>query len=54
MGGIQEEVKQLREAMVMQARFDERLIALQREVADLRHGKGFITNDNNHEKPKHG
>jgi hypothetical protein len=41
---MQAEIAKMREAMVMQARFDERLMALQREVTELRHGKGFVKN----------
>ena len=39
---IQTEIKELKNAMVMYGRLDERLIALQREVTELKHGKGFI------------
>lgn len=40
--GIQIEIKEMRKLAEAQARFDERLIALQREVTELRHGKGFV------------
>ena len=41
---LRKEISQLREVLVTMGRFEERLIALQREVTELRHGKGFIAN----------
>lgn len=43
---ISDEVKELKNVLVSMARFDERIIALQKEVADLRHGRGFIEEKN--------
>lgn len=40
--GIQVEIKEMRKIAEAQARLDERLIALQREVTELRHGRGFV------------
>jgi hypothetical protein len=40
--GVQVELNAMRRIAETQARFDERLISLQREVTDLRHNKGFI------------
>lgn len=42
---IASEVKELKNVLISMARFDERIIALQKEVSELRHGKGFIAND---------
>jgi hypothetical protein len=39
---IQAEIKELKNAMVMFGRLDERIIALQREVTELKHGKGYV------------
>jgi hypothetical protein len=42
MEGMQTEIKELKNAMIMFGRLDERLIALQREVTELKHGRGFV------------
>jgi hypothetical protein len=39
---IQSEVKELKNVLITMGRFDERLIAMQKEVTELRHGIGFI------------
>jgi hypothetical protein len=39
---IQAEIKELKNAMVIFGRLDERIIALQREVTELKHGKGYV------------
>lgn len=42
---IVSEVKELKNVLISMARFDERIIALQKEVTELRHGKGFVENN---------
>lgn len=42
--GMQTEIKKISDLMIMHGRFDERLVALQREVTELRHGKGYVIN----------
>jgi hypothetical protein len=41
---VETEIKKLTDILVTLGRYEERFLRLEREIDDLRHGRGFITN----------